>query len=115
MNKLNATRRFLTALAVASALALVACGGGDSGGDSTTTSVSAAYTSVGAGMNRDQIEKVLGAPATARVDPTPDGGTYTVLKWTYSDGSTLQIILINGIIKSKVISKGDKTISSEVY
>lgn len=112
MNKLITTRRFFSALVVGLAVTLAACGSGSSG---TSQDSGTAFSEVGAGMNRSQIEAVLGAPVSSRDDPQPDGSTYTVLKWSYADGSTLQIILINGIIKSKVVSKNDKTVSSQVY
>lgn len=118
MNKLNATRSFLTALVVASAVALAACGGGssDTGGLKAGTAVGTKgdgitqieYDSIKKGMTREQVIAIVGD------GPTFDAGI--VLAWRNSDGTTSEVLFdsTGGAIEKTILSADGKTYLQKV-
>jgi outer membrane protein assembly factor BamE (lipoprotein component of BamABCDE complex) len=117
MNKLNATPRFLTALAVASALALAACGGG--GDNDTTENVLPAgkvgtvgdgvnaseYNAIQCGMNKDQVQAIVGDLQTSI---STDNAIWFYKYPTYS----VSVWFPAGVVASKNNYKGAASVDS---
>jgi hypothetical protein len=116
MNKIKTTRGFLSAVIVAAALGLVACGGGDSGPSSLLSSGAvgtkgdyvnlAEYEAIKGGMTMDQVKAIV---ADA---PTGTGSAY--LGWSFG-GVDVGVIFENGGVKRKVMATGGKEVDSVVF
>jgi hypothetical protein len=117
MNKLNTTRRFLTAFAVASAMALTACGGGSNDSNSPEALLGGGaigtagdginlneWNAIQCGMTQSQIEKIIG---DAPVVSAPNVVT------AYTFGSIgAQFDVNGGTLKQKSLSKDGKSVQN---
>ena len=119
MNKLTTTtRRFFAVLATGLVLTLAACGSGssssDAGSKASIDNAKTAYAEIQPGMNKSQVSAIVGTPV---VDNSSQVGADLVntVQWKYDDGTTLQVIFVTGVIKSKLIGKNDATVLVQVY
>ena len=108
MNKIKTTRGILSAVIVAAALGLVACGGGGSGGDSLPEGkvgtvgdgVNAAeFAAIQCGMDKDQIIAITGD------GPSESYGNGQGLGWTLTDPYVSVYFKDSGLLREKVMAK----------
>ena len=110
MNKIKTTRSILSAVIVAAALGLVACGGGDSGSASVLPSgkvgtvgdgVNASeYEALQCGMTNAEVDAVIGDPRTSGEDTGP--------VYVYPTHS-VALYMPDGKLKNKAINSGGKS------
>lgn len=97
MNKIKTTRSILSAVIVAAALGLVACGGGDSGANDAPKTATQASQSVTATTTPEQAIAAFGTPSQNRgAEDAGNGVTIQTIKWNMPDGTTLTLVYRNG-------------------
>jgi hypothetical protein len=110
MNKIKTTRSILSAVIVAAALGLVACGGGGSTPDVASVLATGAvgtkgdwvnaseYAAVTCGMTQAQIEAIIA--------DTPSTSVTNVVTVYNFNGISVAFDLPGGLLKQKSLSKG---------
>lgn len=111
MNKIKTTRGLLSAMVVAAALGLVACGGGDSAGSTESVLPKGVaftpgdgvnlgeYNAITCGMPRDEVRRIIAdAPTLADSE--------IVMMYSLSGGLNASFNFANGVLKQKGIGNG---------
>lgn len=120
MNKIKTTRSILSAVIVAAALGLVACGGGDDKKDVASVLPAGAVATVGDGVNlaeynaiqcgmtRAQVETIVGDAATTSVTVNGNGHLNA-----YKFGDLTVVVAFNGVgVINKSLTQGQTSVQS---